>query len=237
MLYAADFRARARMALSGKWTMAVIAGLITMLLTGSGSGGPELSVRFEGGDLDVAFELFGQTVVSTAERHPGLFAFLAVNFLSLMIAAVVLAVVFGVIGSTVSVGYARFNLDLADGHEPELGTLFSGFPHIMKTAFCAHFLMGLYQFLWSLLFLIPGIVAGLSYAMTDYILAEHPDMTASEAITASKALMYGNRWRLFCLRWSFIGWSILCAFTMGIGNLWLYPYQEAAYTAFYRSLR
>ena len=237
MLYAADFRARARMALSGKWTMAVIAGLIAGLLTGSFSGGPKLNVNFEGGDLNVAFEMFGQTVISTAERRPALFAFLAVNFLTLLVAAVVLAVAFGFIGSTVSVGYARFNLNLVDGFEPELGTLFSGFPALMKTAFCAHFLRSLYTFLWALLFLIPGVMASLSYAMTDYILAEQPDMTASEALTASKELMYGNRWRLFCLQWSFIGWSILCGFTMGIGNLWLRPYQEASYAAVYRSLR
>lgn len=216
---------------------AVIAGLIAALLTGSGSAGPKLSVNFNGGNMDVAFEMFGQTIVSTAERRPGLVAFLAINFLALVIAAVVLAVVFGVIGSTVSVGYARFNLNLVDGFEAELGTLFSGFPELMKTAFCAHFLRSLYTFLWALLFLIPGIMAGLSYSMTDYILAEHPDMTASEALTASKELMYGNRWRLFCLQWSFIGWSILCSFTMGIGNLWLKPYQEASYAAFYRSLR
>ena len=216
---------------------AVIAGLIAALLTGSGSAGPKLSVNFNGGNMDVAFEMFGQTIVSTAERRPGLVAFLAINFLALVIAAVVLAVVFGVIGSTVSVGYARFNLNLVDGFEAELGTLFSGFPELMKTAFCAHFLRGLYTFLWALLFLIPGIMAGLSYSMTDYILAEHPDMTASEALTASKELMYGNRWRLLCLQWSFIGWSILCSFTMGIGNLWLKPYQEASYAAFYRSLR
>ena len=237
MLYAADFRARARMALSGKWTMAVIAGLIAGLLTGSFSGGPKLSVNFEGGDLDVAFQMFGQTVISTAEHRPALFAFMAVNFLTLFVAAVVLAIVFGVIGSTVSVGYARFNLNLVDGFDPELGTLFSGFPTLMKTAFCAHFLRSLYTLLWTLLFIIPGIMASLSYAMTDYILAEHPDMTASEALTASKELMYGNRWRLFCLQWSFFGWSILCAFTMGIGNLWLRPYQEASYASFYRSLR
>lgn len=237
MLYAADFRARARAALAGKWMIAVIAGLIAALLTGSGSPGPKLSVNFNGGNMDAAFEMFGQTIVSTAERRPGLVAFLAINFLALVIAAVVLAVVFGVIGSTVSVGYARFNLNLVDGFEPELGSLFSGFPNMMKTAFCAHFLRGLYVALWTLLFIVPGILASYSYVMVDYILAEDPEMTAGEALARSKALMYGNRWRYFCLGFSFIGWSILCSFTFGIGNLWLKPYKEASYAAFYRSLQ
>ena len=72
--------------------------------------------------------------------------------------------------------------------------------------------------------------------MTGYILAEQPELTASEAITLSKQMMSGNRWRLFCLHLSFIGWDILCAFTLGIGNLWLTPYKQTATAAFYREI-
>ena len=61
-------------------------------------------------------------------------------------------------------------------------------------------------------------------------------MTAREAIAASKEMMRGNRWRLFCLGFSFIGWSLLCALTLGIGTLWLRPYEEAAHAAFYREV-
>ena len=97
-------------------------------------------------------------------------------------------------------------------------------------------LRALYTFLWSLLFIIPGIVAGFSYAMTDYILAENPELTADEAITQSKTMMYGNRFRLFCLQFSFIGWDILATLAFGIGHLWLTPYKQAAYAAFYREV-
>lgn len=72
--------------------------------------------------------------------------------------------------------------------------------------------------------------------MTDYILAEHPDMTPGEVMKCSKAMMEGNRWRLFCLQFSFIGWDILCALTLGLGNLALRPYEMAAIAAFYREL-
>ena len=72
--------------------------------------------------------------------------------------------------------------------------------------------------------------------MAPYILAENPDMTTREAIAASKEMMRGSRWRLFCLGFSFIGWSMLCILTLGIGNLWLRPYREAAQAAFYRDL-
>ena len=154
----------------------------------------------------------------------------------IILAAVVMAVVYFILGSVVGVGYSRFNLDLVDRQkEPEIGTLF-GYFKFWKTTAAASFLQGLYVFLWSLLFIIPGIVAGYSYAMTDYILAEHPELTAGEAIEQSKAMMYGNRFRLFCLQFSFVGWDLLCALTLGIGNLWLRPYKQAAEAAFYRDI-
>ena len=147
-----------------------------------------------------------------------------------------MAVVYFILGSVVGVGYSRFNLDLVDRQkEPEIGILF-GYFKFWKTTAAASFLQGLYVFLWSLLFIIPGIVAGYSYAMTDYILAEHPELTAGEAIEQSKAMMYGNRFRLFCLQFSFVGWDLLCALTLGIGNLWLRPYKQAAEAAFYRDI-
>ena len=94
----------------------------------------------------------------------------------------------------------------------------------------------MYILLWSLLLIVPGIMATYSYAMTDYILAEHPELTASEAIAQSKAMMDGSRWRLFCLHLSFIGWDLLCALTLGLGNLALTPYKQVAEAAFYRDL-
>lgn len=152
-----------------------------------------------------------------------------------MIAALVLAAVYFILGSIVGVGYARVNLNLFYGETPSFASLFSYFPY-WKTTATARLLRSVYTLLWSLLFIIPGIVATYSYAMTDYILAEHPELTAGEAIARSKQMMEGNRWRLFCLHISFIGWAILSAFTLGIGNLFLTPYKQAAEAAFYQEL-
>lgn len=236
MLYAADFRAMARNALKGHWLMAVIAGLIiTLLGGGSSSGGPELTFSYQNNQPDVSLEVFGQTVGSATERYPGLAAFIAANLVVLVIAAIVLGIVFAVIRSTISVGYARFNLGLLDTGEADLNHMVAYFPW-MKAAFCTHFLVELYTFLWTLLLVIPGIMAAYSYAMVDYILAERPDLSPGEAIELSKQMMAGNRWRLFCLEFSFIGWDILSVLTLGIGSLWLNPYRECAKAAFYRSL-
>ena len=72
--------------------------------------------------------------------------------------------------------------------------------------------------------------------MTPFIMAEHPDMTASEAISASKEMMDGRKGALFCLDFSFIGWDLLCALTLNIGHIALNPYKNAAYAAFYRQI-
>ncbi|NLW78468.1 MAG: DUF975 family protein [Ruminococcaceae bacterium] len=71
------------------------------------------------------------------------------------------------------------------------------------------------------------------YAMAPYLLSQYPDMGALEAIRQSKAIMKGNKGRLFGLHFSFIGWYILCLFTFGVGYLWLSPYVKTAEAAFY----
>jgi len=140
-----------------------------------------------------------------------------------------------IIGGTINLGYTQYLLDQHDRRELDFHVLFSQF-HRFGVGFLQFFLRNLYIALWSLLFVIPGIVKTYSYAMTPYILADHPEMTANEAITASRQLMDGHKGELFWLRLTFIGWSILCVFTLGIGNLFLNPYVNAAEAAFYRQL-
>ena len=236
MKYAADFRQIARDALSGKWTIAVLVGLVAMLLGGAGSGGPEVNLNNDGSGAHASFEFAGQTIFSTGGGlNSDIGAFLVGSAIYITIVAIVMAVVYFVLGSIISVGYARFNLNLVDRGNPAFETLFGYFSY-WKTTAVSKLLQSVYVLLWSLLFIIPGIVATYSYAMTEFILAEHPELTASEAIAQSKEMMSGNRWRLFCLHFSFIGWDILSSLTLGIGNLWLRPYKQAANAAFYREI-
>ena len=237
MKYAADVRRIARDALRGKWAIAVIAGLIAVLLGGIASDNSGFKINLDSSGVSANLEIGGQTVYSTGSGLNSEFgAFLAGSIVYILLAALAMAAVYYVLGSIIEVGYARFNLDLVDRQkDPEMGALFGYFSH-WKTTVAAKLLRSVYVLLWSLLFIIPGIVAGYSYAMTSYILAEHPELTASEAIERSKQMMRGNRGRLFCMQFSFIGWSLLCSLTVGIGNLWLRPYQQAATAAFYREI-
>ena len=99
------------------------------------------------------------------------------------------------------------------------------------------FLMGLFIALWTLLFIIPGIIKMFSYAMTPFILEENPELSANEAIDRSRAMMKGHKFDLFWLFLSFIGWAILCVFTLGIGTLWLTPYMQTSVAAFYEDVK
>lgn len=110
---------------------------------------------------------------------------------------------------------------------------FNNYVHVVATTV----LMAVKIMLWSLLLVIPGIVKAFAYAMTPYILVEHPEYSASEAIAASEKMMKGHKYDYFWLELSFIGWYILSVLTLGIGFLWLLPYAQCASAAFYNDLK
>lgn len=238
MKIAEDFRRIARNALTNKWFIAVAVGLVASILGGISGGGPEFKVNIDGSNISMNFNVAGQTIKSIGTNggvDSEVGAFILASLPIIIIASLFAAVIYFALGSFIGVGYAKFNLNLVDKKNAAFDTLFEYFSH-WKTTTIARLLRALYVFLWSLLFIIPGIVAGFSYAMTDYILAEDPELTADEAISQSKSIMMGNKWRFFCLQISFIGWDILATLAFGIGHLWLTPYKQAAYAAFYREV-
>lgn len=140
-----------------------------------------------------------------------------------------------ILGGTVQLGYAKYLLNQHNHATLDIKDLFSQFDRF-KEGFLQHFLRGLYVILWSLLFIIPGIIKAISYSMTPFIMAENPDMTAKQAIEASKELMDGHKGELFMLGLTFFGWLLLCVLTLGIGTFFLNPYMNAAYAAFYKNI-
>ncbi|MBQ7379206.1 MAG: DUF975 family protein [Clostridia bacterium] len=232
---AADFRAAARNALSGNWGWAILAGLIASLLgaTTVGSNAGQINLNNVNNSSND-----GTSDTITGELDQEMIAFLAIFvgvFVIVFTIVLVWSLVWTFFSSIIRTGYACFNLDLIDGKTPDLVTLFKYFPSWKNIGLSA-LLETLYVFLWSLLFIIPGIIASYSYAMVPYIFADDPTIGPNEAITRSKEMMDGYRWRLFCLDFSFIGWNILSAMTCGIGDIWLIPYKSAARADFYREL-
>lgn len=100
------------------------------------------------------------------------------------------------------------------------------------------FLISLYTALWSMLFVVPGIVKGYSYSLAMYIKSENPNIPASKAIELSTRMTNGHKMDLFVLDMSFIGWEILSAFTLNIlGILYVMPYQYAAKAFAYEEIK
>ncbi len=138
--------------------------------------------------------------------------------------------------SLVNAGYTLYTLRVSRGEDTGgISTLFACFQQFWRFV-AATILMELFTFLWSLLLVIPGIIAAYSYSQTIFIMLDHPEMSAMEAIRESKQLMRGYKMDYFVLELSFIGWSLLVPLTMGILHIWLLPYMNVTYANFYNAL-
>ena len=112
------------------------------------------------------------------------------------------------------------------------------FDHSYKNIAKTMFLRDLYIVLWSLLFVIPGIIKSYEYRMIPYILADNPEMPTEEVFAESKRLMSGNKWKAFVLDFSFIGWQLLSILTCGILSIfYVDPYQYSTNAALYEALK
>ena len=137
-----------------------------------------------------------------------------VTFVSIMV---------GLLNVLLNAGYARYHLGIRRGEEMPYETLFDGFSFAGKLILLA-IVQYIFIFLWSLLFVIPGIIAAYRYRFAVYNLCEDPEMGVMDAINMSKAQTNGFKWQLFVLDLSFLGWQILCGLTLGILYIWIQPY-------------
>lgn len=135
-----------------------------------------------------------------------------------------------------SLSIYRVYLGVAAGGVPDVADAFSGFDDFWS-AFKVNFLTGLFTFLWSLLFVIPGIIKSYSYSMAFYILAENKGKSALECIHESQQMTYGHKADLFVLSLSFIGWALLGSITFGIAYIWVIPYMNTTFANAYNSLK
>jgi len=135
------------------------------------------------------------------------------------------------------VGFATLWVGLFRAGKIDFSNLFAGFKKDFVNTLVFGLLYQIFTTLWMMLFVIPGFIKIYSYAMAPYILADNPELSGNDAITASRKLMDGKKARLFCLDFSFIGWIILSMFTFGILLLWIEPWMQAARADFYESIK
>lgn len=253
----ANIRLLARQSLAGNWQVAIIAVLIY-----------EICITLPALILD---QLFGKTMVELmndlylSSANYGAFSGITYDMSSLAAASAEKfstmsgLYVFLVTGAF-TLGITVFFLNLFRRKPAEPDQVFSGFEQFFK-ALGLTFVTGLFVFLWSLLFIIPGIIALLRYSQAFYILADDPGKPIMQCIRESKLMMMGNKGKLFCLMLSFIGWALLTALVIGfisnaigriigwgivytglswildLGMCWVTAYLFTAKTAFYEILK
>lgn len=208
-----EYKNEALAALRGNWAPAVLATLVYYLLTLFLISPYEVAV-FRTNSADIMG-------LMAASRWYGVF------FLGMIL----------VIGPFL-VGYVNsFKKLLVEGDDRITANSFrEGFKPYWRSVW-AYLFRGILITLWSLLLVIPGIIKSLSYAMTMYIVKDHPELTVNEAIDLSKDMMYGHKYDLFFLYISFIGWYLLSILTLGIGTFWLMPYIQTAQASFYEDVK
>lgn len=165
----------------------------------------------------------------------GIFLMVFIMMFVVLMAVVILLDVF--IFNPLEVGCKKYYL--RNLNEPaQVGNIGYAFDNNYKNITKTMFFRDLFTVLWTLLFIIPGIVKSYEYQMIPYLLADNPQMTKEQAFEESKRMMQGQKWKAFVLDLSFIGWNILSALTLGIlGIFYVQPYMDATHAALYEALR
>ena len=226
MLTSKELRAKAWNSLKGKYWMALIVIFVSGLLISIGSSLASCSQSMtdlvnmvDPSEMDSTMQL-GALVISIAAIAIGLFGLL-VNAL---------------VGNAAKVGLCNYFIKNTDS-KPSFADAFSGYKVKYRRNIGTLFLVDIKPVLWSLLFVIPGIVKSFEYSIIPYTLADDAEISSKDAFKKAKAMMKGNKWRLFKLDFSFIGWYLLCALTLGSGTFFLMPYISAANAEFYVELK
>ena len=234
----------AKDALKNFYWKAVLASLVVGILSGgllsSASSGPELNINLEENYFQLPqFSwrefIFPASPDYTAETLTLLFWILIV-LVVLVIGFLISSIYLAFVANPLEMGHNRFYLK-SRFMPTDISQIFYGFTcgsygNVAKTMF----LRSLYTFLWSLLFIIPGIVKAYEYSMVPYILAENPNIPPERAFQLSKQMTDGRKWDLFVLEWSFFGWRLLASLVV-IGHIFLTPYIQATLAEVYLWLR
>lgn len=142
-----------------------------------------------------------------------------------------------IVGDIFSLGFIIFLLNSIRRAAPVWGNLLDGFGMVWRFI-ALSILEWIFVFLWSLLLVVPGIIASYRYRMAVYLLIDHPEMSPMDCIRESKRMMTGHKGELFVLDLSFIGWNLLCniPFVGYAAMIWVVPYTETVYAMYYDTL-
>lgn len=224
-----DIKGNAKASLKRNYWKAVIGSLLLLIIGGGGAAAGSSATQSEevNSAIDSLFMQQAETII----------AFIVVLFSALTVVFVIDFVICVFIKNPLQVGIQKLfiNCKTDQAECSDMLSAFSGsYLNVVKTMF----LMTLFTSLWSLLFIIPGIIKAYEYRMIPYILADNPEMSRKEVFKKSKELMTGNKWNAFVLDLSFIGWHILGFCTCGILELfYVLPYHLLTNAELYHELK
>ena len=184
----------------------------------------------------LARETLGQSIFGTKWMY-GLLAVLVYTLLLGAVSALGVGILGLLISGPLAYGLISVYLRIVrnEDEKADVARLFDGFKEKFGESVLTILLEEIFIFLWSLLLIIPGIIKSYAYSASMYLVRER-NLQGNEAITESRRLMNGNKWKLFCLDLSFIGWYLLGMLCLGIGVFWVYPYHQAARTHFFEDI-
>ncbi|API88656.1 hypothetical protein BKP56_04850 [Marinilactibacillus sp. 15R] len=226
MLSVGEIRSTARQILNGKWKDAALLNVIPVLIAIIFTGEASNTLDFFG------IEFFDQNVVNEATEY-GMNNF--INFKSIIVDLVTILFATGVAFTLLDL--VRNSHSKIDPLSDSLRIFKQG--HVIQVL-AIYIITGFFVILWSLLLIIPGIIASLAYSQAYYIYkdseANGENLTVMDCISRSKELMAGYKGKLFLLELSFIGWHLIGALTFGLGYLFITPYIQTAKAVFYNDL-
>ena len=164
---------------------------------------------------------------------------LADSFMGLMnpgLLGTFISILTGLMSMVLASGFVMYCMAIRRGERAEYLTLFDGFSFVGKVILL-NIVIYLFTFFWSLLFVIPGIIAAYRYRLALYNLCENPELGVMEALAMSKAQTKGYKLDLFVLDVTFLGWSLLCALTAGILTIWVAPYVQQTNLAYFDAIK
>jgi len=228
----AELKFRGKIAFKANYWRSVLVALIASVVSGGISTPNSYSQLFK----DQPYDPYNSGYYS----HNDFFYYTGITLIVIVVVLIIFALAVGLgvfIFNPLHVGCNKFFLINREDPNVNISPVGSSFGPHYKNIVKTMFFMNLYIFLWSLLFIIPGIIKAYEYRLVPYLLAENPDMDYKEALELSKGTMYGQKMNAFVLDLSFIGWALLAAITLNIlGIFYVMPYIYATNAELYVAL-
>ncbi|KIL39452.1 hypothetical protein SD70_19985 [Gordoniibacillus kamchatkensis] len=229
----AELKSRAKAVLKVSYWKAFLASLAVLFAGGSAKGAP-FNFNFRTGGGGAPSGISGGGGID----WNGLLPVFIIIFAVILVLALLFALAFRIfLGFPLEVSGRRYFKQAAtDGADlNHLGYAFNKTTYWLVIK--AMLLRGVYNFLWYLLLIVPGIVKAYSYSMVPYILADNPHIGKERAIELSRRMTFGHKWNMFVLDLSFLGWYLLGLLALGVGVLFVLPYVNATQAELYLVLR